>query len=774
MTDTHGDSPTRPKHTHTAEYRSVHVADCRTALMHDIPEVPEVTLGSLMDGVLPAISPEVLDATYATIERYHLENVGSGDPRWGCLPVNPSASLEKEDVTFKFLENVASAIIASNLGGAELHIELKAAGQINPVGPRHNKSRPDGYFHIIEGSTQGTVRWADIIMPMEFKNEYSTKNQGDDFAKVMWSMHHIMRNDPRRRYVHGLTCEDTKARLWFNNRSDVVVSQEFDINKDWKHLVRIFLSIIMAPLVDLGYDLDVVEVAPPHDENSEPSYDITIRNPDTEQENVYRTIGIISDVGADSAIGRGTRVWKVQRLENGLPVGPIYALKDVWVNEDRDPEHAIVKEIRQQQPDYSQYFLTFIDYGFAPLNPSRPEVLDSTHRTQGRPIDLKPTGKVLRLLVVPIHSSRSQSQKTSSASRHSLGQSGDTPNPKLEGYRDFGYLSRYPRLHYRAVFREIGDPVHELGSFSTVFTAIQGGWEGLHAIHLCTRVHRDVSSGNILFVPGSDAFPERGVIMDLEYSKATNDTKRSHDVKTGTAAFMATEVAASRHHRLESLRRTPPSDISVFIPPPRESLKKGDKNPMRGMQPLPPLRPLPPFRHNPLHDMESIWWLCLWITFYLVPTSIQSSDAQLKNYHEIFRSPVTKEQLLCTPGRFASKTAHLLAYLDFAEAMERWAGLLNNCYSEAYQRYDDSTDPAKSIQIDDEMITGLYKWGQSFLQILKNASDDLPGCVPLSKLHQDVSTTKATGPEVTHRLVMECVLLDPPHTRNPRSKNSAT
>ncbi|KAG8751203.1 hypothetical protein FRC11_009605, partial [Ceratobasidium sp. 423] len=612
-----------------------------------------------------------------------------------------------------------------------------------------------------------------------------------DFAKVMWSMHHVMRNDPRRRYVHGLTCEDTKARLWFNNRSDVVVSEEFDINKvsdlepagllerlrvgiqDWKHLVRIILSIIMAPLVDLGYDLDI-EAVPPNDENSEPSYDITIHNPDTKQKTVYRTIGVISDVGADSMVGRGTRVWKVRKFVNGCLEGPVYALKDVWVNEDRDPEHVIVGEIRWQQPEYSQYFLTFIDYGFAPLEPSEPSVLDSTHKTQGRQIDLKPTRTVLRLLFVPIRTSRSQSQKTSSASRHSLGQSEDTPDSKLEGHRDFGYLSKHPRLHYRAVFKEIGDPVHDLRHFSTVFTAIQGGWEGLHAIHLCTRVHRDVSSGNILFVPASNAFPERGVIMDLEYSKRTDDTRRPHDVKTGTAAFMATEVAASHHHRLETLRHTATADVSDFMPPPRESLTKGDKQPMRGMQPLPPPRPLPQFRHNPLHDMESTWWLCLWILFYLVPATTQSSDAQLMNYHRIFRSQEMKELVLCTPGKLGPRTSHLSGYGVFAEAMQRWANLLNQCYSTSYRRYDDSTDPTKSIQIDDEIIAQSYRGGRSFLQILKDASEDLPECVTLSEQHPDVTTTRTTTPEVTHRLVLKYVLLDAPHTWKPRSKKSAT
>jgi serine/threonine protein kinase len=59
--------------------------------------------------------------------------------------------------------------------------------------------------------------------------------------------------------------------------------------------------------------------------------------------------------------------------------------------------------------------------------------------------------------------------------------------------------------------------------------------EGLHAVHISKRVHRDVSSGNILLVPASGSLQERGVITDLEYAKVIRDTSMSHDVKTVSA-----------------------------------------------------------------------------------------------------------------------------------------------------------------------------------------------------------------------------------------------
>jgi hypothetical protein len=44
-------------------------------------------------------------------------------------------------------------------------------------------------------------------------------------------MHHIMRDDPRRRFVHGLTIEDTSLRFIYHDRSDVAVSKGIDLTK---------------------------------------------------------------------------------------------------------------------------------------------------------------------------------------------------------------------------------------------------------------------------------------------------------------------------------------------------------------------------------------------------------------------------------------------------------------------------------------------------------------------------------------------------------------
>ena len=41
-------------------------------------------------------------------------------------------------------------------------------------------------------------------------------------------MHKVMMEDPRRRFVHAFTIEDTMMRVWMGNRSEMIVSKPFD------------------------------------------------------------------------------------------------------------------------------------------------------------------------------------------------------------------------------------------------------------------------------------------------------------------------------------------------------------------------------------------------------------------------------------------------------------------------------------------------------------------------------------------------------------------
>ena len=74
-------------------------------------------------------------------------------------------------------------------------------------------------------------------------------------------------------------------------------------------------------------------------------YDISVTQTDGTSQ-VYRTKDILSDSGGVYLQGRGTRVWKAIRVEDGVETGDIVALKDSWVDEYREREALLNARIR--------------------------------------------------------------------------------------------------------------------------------------------------------------------------------------------------------------------------------------------------------------------------------------------------------------------------------------------------------------------------------------------------------------------------------------------
>ena len=83
-----------------------------------------------------------------------------------------------------------------------------------------------------------------------------------------------------------------------------------------------------------------------------PSYYIfTIRTKDAEghfQEAQFKTVDLLSNVGAEALRGRGTRVWMVRRWVDGAETGDAMVLKDCWIDSDRTREGDIMAQIVEE------------------------------------------------------------------------------------------------------------------------------------------------------------------------------------------------------------------------------------------------------------------------------------------------------------------------------------------------------------------------------------------------------------------------------------------
>lgn len=66
------------------------------------------------------------------------------------------------------------------------------------------------------------------------------------------------------------------------------------------------------------------------------------------------TISPISTSGADEIIGRGTRVWEARELlDDGKESDRVVAIKDYWIDEDREREGKVVESILAAAPGES-------------------------------------------------------------------------------------------------------------------------------------------------------------------------------------------------------------------------------------------------------------------------------------------------------------------------------------------------------------------------------------------------------------------------------------
>src|SRR5712672_3089707 len=157
-------------------------------------------------------------------------------------------------------------------------------------------------------------------------------------------------------------------------------------------------------------------------------------------------------------------------------------------------------------------------------------------------------------------------------------------------------------------------------------------------------VHRDVSIGNILSCGG------HAKLTDLEYAKKMGDSE-SHEMRTaseshitlsgkslivsqqGTLSFMPIEVASKRFLFLPSRGGTGLTDFKAY----RRAREQDGGTAPKAI----------PFSYNHLHDLESLWWIAVWVVFFNhfsegTPTpdrpslSLEDASRQLKSAQTLF------------------------------------------------------------------------------------------------------------------------------------------
>ncbi|KAI5117344.1 hypothetical protein M0805_006243 [Coniferiporia weirii] len=581
------DTPARARSVDEHTYRNGTLDERRAAILSDLGQsIPEVDLDFFTNNVLPPLRDGFnVDEIVTSLESKKIIKEG----RWEWFEEDPMRKQCTETEAFKPVVDIFESIVrAANekSHGHEQTLTLRMAPNSAPVSERSNRTRPDGFMILKEaedkfGSDEKARRsWYDLALAFETKKDGSDPLQRDDnVSKQVYSMQHTMSIDPCRRFAFGITIENASMRLWFCSRAVMLVTKSFNFIENYRMLVHVFLSFAFASKTELGWD---------------PSMTVSIKNKVRVYHmevgaEMYDTVEVLSDFGADAVIGRGTRAFRVIQRRTGTE----YVLKDVWVEDDRELEHKIyddmLSDIRLElgapaEGIAKKHLLT-------PTESCKVIVDGQVDHTcnvmmRGAVPSFDNTFKLVIKKVTINDTAKSVAPSCASDIKDHLATRAPHDNARQQIHQ---------RIHYRLIFDEVAEPLHKVTDLHGVFTALRDCMIVLEYIHKAGWVHRDISCGNIYLYKG------RGLLGDLEYAKRMG-TNAKHEVRTGTLDFMAVEVV-SRKYAFEPNRD---DEDSIFDEAARGPPGKNNEwtDPGKG------------FYHNRFHDLESIWWIPVWMLFF--------------------------------------------------------------------------------------------------------------------------------------------------------------
>ncbi|KAI6017110.1 hypothetical protein EDC04DRAFT_2576906 [Pisolithus marmoratus] len=503
--------------------------------------------------------------------------------QWAAFKSDPRAFDLSQEQAF---EPPFDAVVreASKAANSPARLTLASRPTAFPIPEWSDPTLPDAYLLLVNtksvDSQESNKNHANNSNPDSWDNiAVSFQFKRVTGMRNAKTLHHIMSSDPCRRAIFGVTIDNTEMKFWFTCRAVTLVSKPFDFLREPEHLIHFFCSVAFANDHELGWDPTIRRVRG--------------------EILVYEPTRVISDFTADALRGPGTRVFEVRlKTQDGKLVKDAEhaILKDSWRDCDRDREDTILEQIFtdlrnhkgiEQADEARKYFLTVLAAGNVMVD-GKIDGADSLLRISDLPADC--TSHPL-----PVD----ELSKPTWASEGLIPSSPYVPSPSK-------HSKVHHKIHSRLVFKEVCQPIYELWSLDTVFETLEDARNALQILHSVGWVHRDVSAGNVLRAG------QMGKLAGLEYAKRM-DSKNTHEVLTGTLDFMACEVGA-RGYLFEGLVTLPIDDT-------HESRQRDQF----------------PFEFNPLHDMESLWWIPTWVLYYHVDQEGgQPSSGQAEWFQMLF------------------------------------------------------------------------------------------------------------------------------------------
>lgn len=571
------------------------------------------------------------------VQQGHLTSESAPEPhyRWADFSRPPAELSGGEIEIFKPLVEIAASMAATpgldRTNPLYKHRQLPHRTTLSEIGG--STHQVDGFICPIHESfssdRENVVATADLAAIFEFKRKNNEAHVHDNRLKMVSAANHCLNNDPTRTHTYGVTIENDLVRLWYFSRSHSVLSEPFSFMKNIKTFVCVMLSLLFAKPKEIGYD-DKVKRDCKYDEKGKIRYIYQVND------RFFRTVSPIFEYRSPRITSRATRVWKVEEIrEDGQLVnkqGEYQVLKDVWLDEGSRSEKAIqdaifsalaklssdptalskrlgdsgaisqetVTRLEQCLADesYRNYFTTIAAHctgitskALSPkaeaekgiftayVAPLRQPTMTGSNRSES------PLGTFDENAEESDLESQSPDQLSDQSSYQSSGQSSSEPSPEQPLGQPTAQASNptmarprsyLPKVQHRIVFNEVCMALHHASTFNDAVATLKDAVFGLQLMFLAGWVHRDISSGNVLQYTQDGKIV--GKLSDLEYAKEFDPSpnQAGHgDPKTGTAYFMAVEI-----HRAKLLYDF--TEGAVVI-------------------------------HHYQHDIESCFWLLLWV-----------------------------------------------------------------------------------------------------------------------------------------------------------------
>ncbi|EJT99478.1 hypothetical protein DACRYDRAFT_23623 [Dacryopinax primogenitus] len=530
------------------------------------------------------------------------------EQRWKSFPVDPARDQRPETAVHRDWKLVVDQIVQA------LHcvyrpqvdaLEYWQQPSLAPESQVQNLTRPDSYMIRLakmlakmataepdvpddgsktgetEASSLGVMKklqnpkhsWKDICEVGEFKKVDSTSQNGDTAVEqVIWSIHHMLREDSARRFVYGSTFIGREFRSFLGSRIGVFASQAVDVHHDPKSIIQYYVRMMCADDISLGWDASMTR-------NEEGQIVFSLETGNKAPPLVLTATRELFSQAAENIRGRATRVFEVTRDSEGS----VFALKIGWIEEGRLTEGQIIKNmkesLRKVDPNdqtLEQHVLDIEAEGVVTF----PDVGEDTTRLPLGNMDIN--GDKCAVMHLPITASM---QQIISLSSHPGSIGGF--EEKMTGV-PLRSVSKVHREHRWTLYKAVLKPIWQLDDLRDMCCGLTDVGRALSAVAKAGYVHRDPSAGNGYW----DERKKRGYLSDFEYAVPWEGERAGHGVRTGTPMFMPLEVAKGAWEF--------PTPIRV------SAISRGAAQ-------------VPEFLATPLHDLESWAWVWLWAVVRFQP-----------------------------------------------------------------------------------------------------------------------------------------------------------